>query len=655
MVSLNKVSLEYTGRVLFNEIGFLINRGDRIGLVGRNGAGKSTLLKVLAGVLRPDTGEVALSSGCSIGYLPQELDLVDRYVLMEEIEHALPEIKPLEAKIDAIGHELSVRTDYESDSYLDLIQSLNDANDRYQMVGGYTYKADIERILFGLGFTAADFDQPTETFSGGWRMRVELAKLLLQRHDLLLLDEPTNHLDIESILWLEDFMKTYAGAVVLVSHDRSFLDGVTNRTIELSFGKAYDFPVSYTKFVALREEQRLLQSAARRNQEKEIKQTEQLIDRFRYKASKASFAQSLIKKLDKVERIEVDDEDTRQMRFRFPPAVRPGKVVVECHRLGKVYGDKTVLKNIDLAIERDERIAFVGQNGQGKSTLVKLILGKIEGEGKIELGHNVKVGYYAQNQADSLDGEITVLQTIENVASDELRPRSRDLLGAFLFSGDDVHKKVKVLSGGEKGRLALCKMLLEPFNLLVMDEPTNHLDMRAKDVLKQALANFEGTLIVVSHDRDFLEGLCSKTYEFREGKIKPYLGDIRYFLEQRKVDNLRQIEAKTPAKAPTEVKGSNESTKGRSKERKNQERELKQVEKAIEEIVHAIAVEEAALEEFDRQLSDPELFKALSAETGFFERYERQKKELDVKMERWEKLEHQQKILLEELDQAEAL
>ena len=654
MVSLNKISLEYTGRVLFNEIGFLINRGDRIGLVGRNGAGKSTLLKVLAGVAKPDSGEVALSSGHSIGYLPQELDLIDQYSLMGEIEHALPEIKPLETKIEAIGRELSERTDYETQSYLDLIQELNDANDRYQLVGGYTYKADIERILYGLGFKTEDFEQATSSFSGGWRMRVELAKLLLQKHDLLLLDEPTNHLDIESILWLEDFLKTYPGAVVLVSHDRSFLDGVTNRTIELSYGRAYDFPVSYTRFVALREEQRQLQVSAKRNQEKEIKQTEQLIDRFRYKASKAAFAQSLIKKLDKVEMIEVDEEDTRQMKFRFPPAPRPGKVVVECKAVGKKYGDKSVLKNVDLSIERDERLAFVGQNGQGKSTLVKLILGKIEGEGAIQLGHNVKVGYYAQNQADSLDGEKTVLETIEQAASDELRPRVRDLLGSFLFSGDDVHKKVKVLSGGEKGRLALCKMLLEPFNVLVMDEPTNHLDMRAKDVLKQALKNFDGTLIVVSHDRDFLEGLSSKTLEFRDGKLKPYLGDIRYFLEQRKIENLRSIEARSIVKKTETESAASEQVKHRSKERKQQERELRQIEKAIEEMMHQIAAEESEIEEFDRKLSDPEAFKALSAENGFYERYEKRKAELEKKMERWEVLEQQQKALLEELSQAEA-
>lgn len=641
VVSLNKITLEFTDRILFDEIGFLITREDRIGLVGRNGAGKSTLLKVLAREMEVDGGELAITSGCTIGYLPQELDLVDKYPLMVEMEHSMPELVRLEEEIEQINEQLAHRTDYESEGYMQLIQDLNDHTERYGMLGGYTFRAEIERILKGLGFTPADFDAHTSTFSGGWRMRVELAKLLVRKHDLLLLDEPTNHLDIESILWLEEFLKDYPGGIVLVSHDRAFLDSVTNRTIELSFGKAYDFPVSYTRFVAQRAEQRELQLAARKNQEKEIKRTEQLIEKFRYKATKASFAQSLIKKLDRIDLIEVDDEDNREMKFRFPPAPRSGRVVVNCEHVSKSFEDKLVLNRIEFRLERQERIAFVGQNGQGKSTLVKIITGLLDAEGKVELGHNVALGYYAQNQADALDGEKTLLQTIEDAAPEAVRPRARDYLGSFMFSGEQVEKKVKVLSGGEKGRLALCKMLLEPINFLVMDEPTNHLDMRAKDVLKRSLQQYDGTLIVVSHDREFLHGLTNRTLEFAGGKVKEHLGGIEAFLEARKARNFRDIEAQNKKKE--EVKKS--KNEGDYKERKQKEKELRQAERKLERLTEEVHQQEQQLKAWDDRLHNPEEFKKLSAEEGFYEKYEKARSVHDALLEEWMLLEEEVKAL----------
>lgn len=646
MVSLNKITLEFTDRILFDEIGFLITRENRIGLVGRNGAGKSTLLKVLAGEMEFDKGEIAVSSGCSIGYLPQELDLEDRYPLMVEMERSMPELVRLEEELVEINEQLAIRTDYESEAYLQLIQDLNDHTERYGLLGGYTFRAEIERILKGLGFRSADFEAHTSTFSGGWRMRIELAKLLVRKHDLLLLDEPTNHLDIESIIWLEEFLKDYPGGIVLVSHDRAFLDSVTNRTVELSLGKAYDFPVSYTRFVEQRAEQRELQMAARKNQEKEVKRTEQLIEKFRYKASKASFAQSLIKKLDRMDMIEVENEDRREMKFRFAPAPRSGRVVVNCEKLRKTFDEKKVLNDIDFRLERQERVAFVGQNGQGKSTLVKIITGVFEAEGKVELGHNVCLGYYAQNQADALDGEKTLLQTIEDAASEQLRPRSRDFLGSFLFSGDEVEKKVKVLSGGEKGRLALCKMLLEPINFLVMDEPTNHLDMRAKDVLKRSLQQFDGTLIVVSHDREFLQGLTDRTLEFASGKIKEHLGGIDAFLEARKAQNFRQIEAKDKEKKEQKKSGGTDY-----KERRQEEKQLKQLERKLENLLKDVHKREESLAIWDSRLADPTEFKKLSSEEGFYERYEKEKKELDALMEEWMQLEDDIKKAKQKLDE----
>jgi len=640
MVSLNKITVEFSDRVLFDKIGFLITKADRIGLVGRNGAGKSTLLKVLAGVCKTDGGKVAVSGDCTIGYLPQELDLEDKYSLMVEMEKSLPEIVALEDKLDQVNHELTIRTDYESDYYLELIQQLNDCNDRYGIIGGYTFRADIEKILLGLGFNPNVFEKHTSSFSGGWRMRIELAKLLLQKNDLLLLDEPTNHLDIESIMWLENFLKDYPGGIVMVSHDRTFLDAVTNRTVELFAGNAYDFPVSYSKYIALRQEQRETQISAKKNQEKEIKQTSQLIEKFRYKASKASFAQSLIKKLDKMDVIEVDEEDKKRMKFKFAPAQKSGKVALECHKVGKAFGDNIVLSNVSMDIERDQRIAFVGQNGQGKSTLVKVIAGTLPFEGVVNLGHNVLMGYYAQNQADTLDGNITLLETIEDAAPEELRPRSRDLLGSFMFSGDDVEKKVKVLSGGEKGRLALCKLLLQPINLLIMDEPTNHLDMQAKDVLKQSLQKFEGTLIVVSHDRDFLEGLTDKTYEFRDGKVKEYLGDIRYFLEQRQVGHFREIEQRKVEKKEKSDKSLVSKKEGVDVRQKKQwEKELKQFDRKLETTMEKVELEEESLAEWNKKLEDPSQFKILSTKEGFYDRYEAQKKLLGEHMLEWERLE----------------
>jgi ATP-binding cassette, subfamily F, member 3 len=633
MFALNKVSLSFSGNPIFKDISFLVNPGERIGLTGKNGAGKSTLLKLISGNLPPESGQVSKPQEFRIGYLSQDIHIKKDKSVRAEAAEAFVEIKALQRSIDEINIALTTRTDYESDAYMDLITKLTENTDRFQLLGGYTFEADIERVLFGLGFKPEEIDKPIGTFSGGWQMRVELAKILLQRNDLLLLDEPTNHLDIESIMWLENFLMSEPCAVILVSHDRTFLDAVTTRTIEISNTKAYDFPVSYSKYVALREEQREQQLLTRKNQEKEVKETEKLIERFRYKASKASFAQSLIKRLDKMEMLEVDDIDKSAMRFRFPPAPHSGRVVLRAHQVKKSYGPKQVLKGIDIAIERGEKIAFVGQNGQGKSTLVKLLVNEIKGEGTIELGHQVHLGYYAQNQADSMDGEKTVLDTVFDIAPDDIRPRVRNLLGSFLFSGDDVDKKVKVLSGGEKGRLALCKLLLQPVNLLIMDEPTNHLDMQSKEVLKEALQTFDGTLILVSHDRDFLQGLSEKVYEFREGGIKEYLGDIQYFLETRKLENFRQLEATKTATVKQKVVKQEPEPKRINKEL---EKELKKVEKQLEKFELEIAELEEKIQALDKKMALPEVFSNDQEMQNLMLDYTALKSKLDLSMAGWE-------------------
>jgi ATP-binding cassette subfamily F protein 3 len=545
MLNIHNLSVSFSGEYLFKEISFKLISGDRVGLIGKNGAGKSTLLKLLSKESEFDSGSIAYEKDLKIGFLKQDIDFDKGRTVLDEAYQAFTEIKELEKKQNHINTQLNERTDFESDSYLSLINDISDVNDRYELIGGYNYQGQTEKILQGLGFERQDFFKNTDTFSGGWRMRIELAKLLLQDNDLLLLDEPTNHLDIESIIWLEDFLKSFSGAVVIVSHDKMFLNNVTNRTIDISLGRIYDFNKPYSKYLILRDEIKSQQISAQKNQDKHIQHTEKLIEKFRAKASKASMAQSLIKKIEKIDRIEVDQDDNSVMKLNFNISVNPGKVVTEIENLSKNFGENKVLTSINLLIERQSKIAFVGQNGQGKSTLAKVIVGELNPtSGNSKLGHNVQIGYFAQNQAEYLDGTKTVLQTMIDSANESNRSKVRDILGSFLFQGDDVEKYVRVLSGGERNRLALAKLLLQPFNVLVMDEPTNHLDIKSKNVLKQALIKFNGTLILVSHDRDFLQQLTNKVYEFKNQKIKEYLGDIDYYLDQRQVENFREIEKK---------------------------------------------------------------------------------------------------------------
>lgn len=638
MLGINKISLQYNDRHIFNQVSFQVNTGEKLGLVGHNGAGKSTLLKIIMGDINPQAGDISVPKDFQLGYLPQELPFYDGRTVWEEAESALSEIKTVEANLEKINQQLAEREDYESDSYLKLIEDLNHYTERFNLIGGYTYHAQLEKILQGLGFKPNDFVRQTTEFSGGWRMRIELAKLLLAKNDVLLLDEPTNHLDINSIIWLESFLKDFEGAIIMVSHDRTFLDNITNRTIEIVNGKIYDYPVAYSRFVDLRQERIQIQAQEQKNQEKEIKHTEQLIEKFRYKASKASFAQNLIKKLDKMDRIEIDDTDKRNIHFRFPPAPRSGKVVIKADEVGKSYENKQVFQRVNLEVNRKERVAFVGQNGQGKSTLVKIIAERLRHDGKLELGHNVDIGYYAQEQAKTLDGNKTLLETIEDAAPEDLRKRARDFLGSFLFTGEDVEKKVKVLSGGEKGRVALCKLLLHPHNLLVMDEPTNHLDMKSKDMLKNALLNYDGTLLVVSHDRHFLQNLADKIYEFRDGKVKEFLGNIDEYLEARKFDDFRQVEQDSSAgKAKNKTQGSTYKETADYEERKQLDKDLRKAEKDVKELEEQIQKLELKLEDLDEQLHNPEKFKELSTEPGFYEAYEADKKKLEKLMELWEK------------------
>jgi ATP-binding cassette subfamily F protein 3 len=613
---------------LFEKITFQLKPGDRVGLVGKNGAGKSTLLKIIAGEQEYDTGQIATDKEISIGFLKQDIDFEKGRTVLEESYEAFTEIKRLEKQLAEINTQLAERTDYESDSYHQLMVDLNEVQHQYEIHGGYNYQGETERILQGLGFQREDFTKLTETFSGGWRMRIELAKLLLQNNDILLLDEPTNHLDIESILWLEEFLKGYAGAVVIVSHDKMFLDNVTNRTIEISLGKIYDFNKPYTQYLVLRNELRQQQLASQKNQQKQIEQTEKLIDKFRAKASKATMAQSLIKKLDKIDRIEVDEDDNSVMTLRFPVSITPGKVVIEAENISKNYGPKNVLKDVDLLVDRDSKIAFVGQNGQGKSTLAKIIVGEIEYSGKLALGHNVQIGYFAQNQADYLDGSKTVLDTMIDAANEKNRSRVRDILGSFLFRGDEVEKFVRVLSGGERNRLALAKLLLQPFNVLVMDEPTNHLDIKSKNVLKDALKSFEGTLLLVSHDRDFLQGLTNKVYEFKDHHIKEYLGDINYFLEERNLQNLREAEKRTVVSEVKEKRSAGEEYEIQKK-LKSAKNKLSNVESSISSLEKEIAnIDTELLINYEETIAKPH----------FFDKYQEKKKKLKKLMEEWEVL-----------------
>lgn len=636
MIFVNQLLVEFNGTPLFDEVSFLVNPKDRIGLTGKNGAGKSTLLKILAGLQQPDKGEVTFQSGCTVGYLPQEMVHNLGKTVFNETASAFSEVKQLEKKIVDLTHQLENRTDHASDEFYELLHQLGDATERLNLIGGYSIEAEIEQVLLGLGFERKDFLRLTDEFSGGWRMRIELAKILLQKPNLLLLDEPTNHLDIESIQWLEEFLKNYYGAVVLVSHDKIFLDKITNRTIEISLGKIYDYKANYSKYVELRKERKAVQLAEQKNQEKYIEHTEMLINKFRAKASKAAFAQSLIKKLDKLERIEVDEDDNSTIRFRFPHAPRSGKIVVEAKNLKKSYGEKTIFSHIDFMVEREERIAFVGRNGEGKTTLSKLIVGEEKYEGDLTLGYNVSIGYYAQNQAELLDGEKTVFETIDEVAAADVQKNVRSLLGSFLFSGDAVEKKVKVLSGGEKSRLAMCKLLLQPYNLLVLDEPTNHLDMRSKDVLKNSLLNYDGSLLIVSHDRDFLQGLTNKVFEFRNGNIKQHIGDVNEYLSSRKIANLAELNIKKNGNAEKKNSVSRAMNENNQEEKKKKElRSLKnQVEKAEKEIARL----EKELKEIDDKLQDSQQYQILLNDNNFYSKYEDLKLSLEKEMKKWEEL-----------------
>ena len=626
MLDVQNLGVSFGGEVLFENLSFRIGRGDRIGLIGKNGAGKSTLLKLLAGKNSPSVGGMSIEKNATIGYLPQELEVENHRTVLEETFQAFPEILKNQSRQDQVSDLLNTRTDYETDNYHELIQELSDLGTEFEVMGGYQYKAQSEKILAGLGFINSDFDQPTSNFSGGWRMRIELAKILLKSHDLLLLDEPTNHLDIDSIEWLEQFLMKYKGSVVLVSHDIMFLDQVTNRTIEIVNKRHFDLKKPYTLFMSLREEMRAQQQAAQKNQEKQIQKTEKLIERFRAKASKASMAQSLIKKLDKVERIEIDAEETEAMRLKFPVALQPGKMIFETKGLAKSYGDKKVLSDIDLYIERGTKLAFVGQNGQGKSTLAKLLVSVIKGTGNLRLGHNVKIGYFAQNQSETLDTSKTVLQIVQDAATSDNRGKVRNMLGAFLFRGDSVEKKVSVLSGGERNRLALCKLLLQPLNVLVMDEPTNHLDIQSKKILKDALINFEGTLLMVSHDRDFLSGLCHQVLEFKNGKTKLYLDDVNTYLVNKKWDTLKELEKTERKSKSLDVRRNDYTLKKKEKSLKNKLSKLENQISTLEKEIKGIDLE---LEiNYDQTISIPD----------FFDQYQEKKKRLSQHMENWDKL-----------------
>jgi len=635
MISVNGVTVSFGGYDLFDNISFLINPKDRIGLAGKNGAGKSTLLKVLSGNQNPTKGEIAMPKSCKIGYLPQDMIHQHGRSVFEETETAYEEIQTLEKRIDEINHQLETRTDYESDSYAKLIEEQTDVYTRLDTLGAGNRYEEIEKILKGLGFDRKDFDRQTAEFSGGWRMRIELAKLLLQKPDILLLDEPTNHLDIEAIMWLEEFMETFAGSVILISHDKTFLDNVTTRTIEISNQKIYDYKTNYSRYLLLRKERKEQQENAAKNQQKIIDQTEMLIDKYRAKASKAAFAQSLIKKLDRMERVEVDEDDNQSMYFRFPTPAHSGKIILTVENAGKHYGPKHIFSGAEFIVTKGEKIGLVGRNGEGKSTMMKMIAKKVEFDGNIKLGHSVLMGYFEQDQEEKLDPKKTVFETIDEAAVGEVRRQVRGLLGSFLFRGDDIDKKVQVLSGGERGRLALCKLLLEPYNFLLMDEPTNHLDIRSKDILKRALIDYEGTVIMVSHDRDFMKGICDRLFEFRDGKVKEHLCDIEEFMQLRKVERLNELdlekkenkeikEAKKPVMAAV-VTPSNEA-------------EQKQIRSQIKKSEETISSLEEKIKACDDKLANAEEYNKLMNDTTFFANYEKLKKDLEAEMEKWEEL-----------------
>ncbi len=632
-VSVEELYVEFGGFELFKHVNFIVNPRDRIGLAGRNGAGKSTLLKIFAGLQIPTSGRVVVPRDIKIGYLPQQMELSDSRTVMEEAITAFAEIQNLERRIEFLNNELSVREDYESIEYHRIIDEMHESNERFQLMGGTNFHVDIEQTLIGLGFERSDFTRQTSEFSGGWRMRIELAKILLKKPNVFLLDEPTNHLDIESIEWLETFLKEYAGAVVLVSHDRAFLDNVTNRTVEISLGKIYDYKVNYTKYLELRLERREQQMAAFRNQQKMIQDTEDFISRFRYKATKSVQVQSRIKQLDKVDRIEVDEEDTRSLNIKFPPSPRSGTVVFEGIDVSKRYGDLLVLDRVDLKLERGNRVAFVGKNGEGKSTMARIIMQELECTGEHKLGHNVKIGYFAQNQADGLDEELTAFETIDKTAVGDVRTKIRDILGAFMFSGQDADKKVKVLSGGERARLAMISLLLEPVNFLVLDEPTNHLDIHSKGLLKQALINFDGTLLVVSHDREFMDGLVDVVYEFRHKKIRQHLGGVYEFLQKRKMESLKELELSAPEKK-VKKEVVKEVVTVSFEERKEINRMISRIERLISEAEYQVSKLEEEIADMDKKLAD-----SSTIDNGsLFERYGESKKQVETEMKQWESL-----------------
>ena len=639
MISVDNLTVSFGGWTLFDGISFLVNPKERIGLVGKNGAGKTTILKLIAGLQQPTSGAVTKTAECTIGYLPQQMQVADTTTLIAETAKAFEEVLAIEAEIERLTAEIAVRTDYESEEYEKLLHRLNDANDRYHILGGDTRDADIEKTLLGLGFRREEFEKPTREFSGGWRMRIELAKLLLRRPSIFLLDEPTNHLDIESIQWLEEYLKNYNGAVLLISHDRAFLDNVTTRTIELSLGKIYDYKVPYSHFVELRAERRAQQLAAYQNQQRLIEKSEEFIEKFRYKPTKSNQVQSRIKQLDKLERIEVEEEDLATLNIKFPPAPRSGQIVADIKGVGKAFGDHRVFSGAEFTIHKGDKIALVGRNGEGKTTFARMLIGELaQSEGEIKIGANVSIGYYAQNQDDLMNGEFTVYDTLDRVAVGDIRTRLRDILGAFLFRGEDIDKKVKVLSGGERSRLAMARMMLEPHNLLILDEPTNHMDMRSKDILKTALQKFDGTVVVVSHDREFLDGIVDKVYEFRDGGVREYLGGIYYFLEKRKIENLREIERKAPVAIA--AKSESASTGKLSYEqKKEQEKLLRKLRKNVEMIETELAEVEKNIAEYDARFAT-----ATDYNADDYKAYDELKSRYDHLMHEWEKASYEVEI-----------
>lgn len=644
MISVEGLTVEFGGFTLFDDVSFVVNKKDRIALVGKNGAGKSTMLKIFAGLQTPTSGTVSVPKETTIGYLPQQMQLTDSRTVREEAEQAFVHIQEMEKEIERLNLELAERTDYETESYQKLIDKVTHLSEHFQLMGGSNYHAELERTLIGLGFKRTDFDRPTSEFSGGWRMRIELAKLLLRRPDVLLLDEPTNHLDIESIQWLENFIATRANAVILVSHDRAFIDNTTFRTIEIELGSIYDYKVKYSEYVELRKERREQQLRAFENQQKKLADTEAFIERFRYKATKSVQVQSRIKQLEKVERIEVDEVDTAMLSLKFPPAPRSGSYPVIMENVAKRYGDHLIFKDVTLTINRGDKVAFVGKNGEGKSTLVKCIMDQIDYEGKLQLGHNVKIGYFAQNQAQLLDDNLTVFDTIDYVAEGDIRTKIRDILGAFMFGGEASDKKVKVLSGGERSRLAMIRLLLEPVNLLILDEPTNHLDMRSKDVLKDALREFDGTVIVVSHDREFLDGLVDKVYEFGNQRVVEHLGGIYEFLERKKMDSLRELERTVQVASSTaDTEAQPTQNKLSYEARKEQSKAIKKVEKAVVEAENKITELENSIAAIEARLATPEG----ASDSSLYNDYSSLKKELSDTMDTWTEL----TIELEELNE----